>query len=353
MKCTVILVLALVLADSVAAHKAPTHKHAQLIPIPAYRQPYGEAGAQASRQAAKAFLATFDEAARDQFMFTLNAAERAGWSNLPAGIVDRTGIAVAELSDVQRDLLFDFLASSLSEEGYRKVMDIMAAEAFLSNDRRARRLKWDPQNYWISFYGTPSTDTPWGWQYGGHHLVLNISVENNRVETMSPSFVGTEPAVFSLNGVDYVSMVDMHRAGYAVYSALDAEQRAVADAERVPRDVQTGPGKDGAIPPVIGISASKLRNEQRALMLSAIRKWVAIQPSENAVPRMAQIESELDQTHFAWIGDSTLNTPAYMRIQGPTLIIELLSTGGNVGENASGKGHYHSIYRNPAMEYGG
>ncbi|MDP5208541.1 DUF3500 domain-containing protein [Microbulbifer sp. 2205BS26-8] len=44
--------------------------------------------------------------------------------------------------------------------------------------------------------------------------------------------------------------------------------------------------------------------------------------------------------------------PPYMRIQGPTLIIELLSIGGNVGENASGKGHYHSIYRNPSMEYG-
>ncbi|MDP5208540.1 DUF3500 domain-containing protein [Microbulbifer sp. 2205BS26-8] len=182
---------------------------------------------------------------------------------MPAGIVDRTGIAVAELSDEQRGLLFDFLASSLSEEGYGRVMDIMAAEAFLSSDRRARRLQWDPQNYWISFYGTPSAGLPWGWQYGGHHLVLNMSVASNKVETLSPSFVGTEPAVFSLNGVDYASMVDMHQAGYAVYSALDAEQRAEADSERVPRDVQTGPGKGGVIPPVIGIRASKLRNEQK------------------------------------------------------------------------------------------
>ena len=50
---------------------------------------------------------------------------------------------------------------------------------------------------------------------------------------------------------------------------------------------------------------------------------------------MAQIETELDQTNFAWAGSNEVNTPTYMIIQGPTLIIELLSTGGNVSRNAS------------------
>ena len=49
--------------------------------------------------------------------------------------------------------------------------------------------------YWISFYGTPSETSPWGWRFGGHHLGLNLSVEGNRVTSMSPSFVGAKPTI--------------------------------------------------------------------------------------------------------------------------------------------------------------
>ena len=352
MKSLSLIALVLVLATSTTAHEAPTHEHSQLIPIPAYNQPYGEASGGAALQAATAFLASFDDAAKAQFMFDLNAQERAGWSNLPAGIVDRVGISVSELSDEQRRLLFDFLASSLGEEGYESVMEVMAAEAFLSMDKRAARLKWNPENYWVSFYGTPSAGAPWGWQFGGHHLGLNLSIEGNKIETMSPSFVGTEPAVFSLNGVDYEAVMDMHRAGYAVYASLNPAQQAQVDAGNVPEDVLTGPGNDGVTPPIIGMSAAEMTVDQKVLLLAAINEWVSIQPSENAALRIAQIEAELDLITYAWTGSDTVNTPTYMRIQGPTLIIELLSTGGNVGESASGQGHYHTMYRNPTKEYG-
>ena len=36
---------------------------------------------------------------------------------------------------------------------------------------------------------------------------------------MSPSFVGTEPAIFNHYGVDYEAVIDMHLAGYAVFAA--------------------------------------------------------------------------------------------------------------------------------------
>ena len=123
--------------------------------------------------------------------------------------------------------------------------------------------------------------------------------------------------------------------------------------EKIPEDVLTGPGEDGTIPPEKGISASELNANQQALLLAAISEWVSIQPQENAVVRMAQIKSEMSRMKFCWTGSDGVNTPTYMRIQGPTLIIELLSTGGNVGESASGQGHYHTIYRNPTKEYGG
>ena len=75
--------------------------------------------------------------------------------------------------------------------------------------------------------------------------------------------------------------------------------------------------------------------DRRALLLTAIREWVSIQPEENATPRMPAMEAELDRPSYAWIGTDAVNTPYYARTQGPTLFIEPLSTGGNVGGSAS------------------
>lgn len=346
--------LAIGLALPASAHEAPRHAHAALVPIPAWGQPYGEPGGAASLRAAKAFLAGLDAAARAEAVYGLDAEERADWSNLPARFVDRAGIPVGELSDRQRGLLFAFLASSLSEQGYRRVADALAAEAFLSGDGlRAWFAGWAPENYWISFYGTPSEEGRWGWRFGGHHLALNLSLEGGRIVAMSPSFVGTEPAVFALDGVAYEAVVDMHRAGYALYEALDEAQKAAADAGGVPDELAAGAGKDGLVPPAMGLSAAAMSPDQRALLLAAIEKWVSIQPAASAARRMAEIAAGLPRTRFAWTGTDAVNAPAYMRIQGPALLVELLSTGGNVGANARGKGHYHGIYRNPALEYGG
>ena len=33
---------------------------------------------------------------------------------------------------------------------------------------------------------------------------------------LSPSFVGTEPALFTHNGFEYEALADMYRAGYAL-----------------------------------------------------------------------------------------------------------------------------------------
>ena len=335
------------------AHEAPAHEHVQLIPIPAYSLPNGSAGGAAALDAAQALLASFGESAIAELVLDLNAPERSAWSNLPARMVPRAGISVGEMSDPQRRLLFEFLASSLSEAGYRVVAAVMAAEGFLSADRHAGRRGWAAENYWLSFFGTPSANGQWGWQFGGHHLGLNVSIDGGRVTSMSPSFIGAEPAVFEFNGADYEVAVDMHRAGYAVFQALDDAQQRAADARRVPRRVVAGPGKDGRIPDPIGLSAAEMSADQRGLLMAAIGKWVALQPAENAEPRMASIGSELDRVRFAWTGTDAVNAPCYMRIQGPTLIIELLSTGRNVGASATGQGHYHTIYRDPALEYGG
>lgn len=347
-----ILVLSLMFSCGADAHIIQ-NKSAKLVPIPELELPYGPAGAAASRIAAESLIASLGATDRSAILFDIDSADRRRWSNLPAGIFKRVGLSVGEMTTAQQTLLFQFLSSALGREGYQRVSEIMAAEAFLSRDRNARRFQWAPENYWISFYGIPSRDERWGWRFGGHHLAINISVNGDRIVSLSPSFVGTEPASFELDGVEYRVLVGLHEAGYAVYESLSALQKDAAGAGPIPRDIVTGPGEDGFIPRRVGLSANSLNDHQRTLLMSAISKWVHLQPDENANLRMTQLAHDIEEIHFAWSGNNIFNEPAYMRIQGPSLIIEMLSTGGNVGENAIGRGHYHTIYRNPVNEYGG
>lgn len=343
---------AVINAGPVYAHIVKAKPGEEIVPIPPYSAIYGEAGAQSALKAAYALLETFADDQEKAIALGVDAGIRSKWSNLPAAFVERGGTKVGDMSPAQRKTLFNFLSSALSPAGYRKVADIMAAEAFLSTDRRAERLMWSPKNYWFAFYGTPDVDGAWGWQFGGHHLAINMAYANGRIVSMSPAFLGTEPAVFTLDGIRYEVIVDLHQAGEAVFEALNAEQKAAARYPTVPEDILTGPGKDGFIPAATGLQGAELTVDQKRLLLRAIEGWVLVQPNINANARMKEIEAGLTETYFTWIDTSEINTPSYFRIQGPDLIIELLSTGGNVGENAQGLGHYHTIYRRPSREYG-
>ncbi|NVO57439.1 DUF3500 domain-containing protein [Rhodobacteraceae bacterium B1Z28] len=343
--------LATALAGGALAHDAPRVDPANLIPIPAYNAQMQASGA-ASTKAAQAFLETLTDAQREIVMMSVTDAARKKWSNLPAGIVDRSGLRLGDLNADQLGHFFEFLSAALDADGYERVAGTMAAEAYLSTDDQAKRLQWAPENYWLAFYGTPASDQDWAWQFGGHHLGLNLTIKSDRVDTMSPSFLGTEPAIFTYNGVKYENINDMHLAGWTLYDALDAGQKESATLTSVPRDISTGPGNDDVVPPVAGITGADLTEAQQQLLLATIEKWVGVQPDENAEVRMVEIAAELDQVHFAWIGDKEVNTDAYFRIQGPSLVIEMLSYSGNVGSSADGMGHYHTQYRNLENDYG-
>lgn len=342
---------ALLLPLTAFGHRVAT-KASEIIPIPKYAPKGGKANAKVALEAAHDFIRTFDDSQKAKLIFAWDSEERKKWSNLPAKIVKRAGFNFKQMTKNQRELFFVFLASSVGEQGYDRVAKTMAAEGFLSTDPKAERFGWAPENYWVSFYGDVKGAGKWGWQFGGHHLGINMSYDKGKTTSMSPSFLGTEPAFFTYKDVKYHSLVDMHKDGYDLYESLPAEQKKAATYGEIPRDVLTGPGKDGELPPWVGIPAAKLAPKHQAALLELISKWVAVQPDEPYTARMAEIKAELAKTRFAFAGGFGQSVPAYYRIHGPSLIIEMLSLANNVGETAKDLGHYHTMYRNPGKDYG-
>ena len=303
----------------------------------------------AAAAAAIRFLETLEPAQARGAVLPSDSPFIANWSNLPAGILrfERNGVRAGDLRDTQRAALFDFLSAALSREGADLVQGVIAAEGILSDTSRASRFGWSPDNYWLAFFGQPSADGDWRWQFGGHHLAINVAVTGG-VMSMSPSFIGIEPAVFALDGSEVAPLQDRVSAAVALIEALPDEQRKEAIVRRRPREVYAGPGRDGEIPPVEGSLVGSWPAESQRKLLDLIALWVGVMPAAAAERRMVEIEAALPDVRFAWNGRTDGTRAIYYRIQGPTLIIEF-STEGSVG--ASG-GHYHSIYRNPTNEYG-
>ncbi|MXW65365.1 MAG: DUF3500 domain-containing protein [Bacteroidetes bacterium SB0662_bin_6] len=301
--------------------------------------------------AVEALYATLDEDLLEQVKYDLDDEKRRNWSNLPANITDfeRNGIRMGDLNEEQRASVFAVLETSLSTEGFEKVRRIVRADEILAQSSpRAARFGWTEDNYWFAVFGAPSVTEAWSWQFGGHHLAVNVTIDEGRM-FLSPTFLGVEPATFEDGGETFAPLQAELEGGLALVQALDETQQAAAIVTDRPREVYAGAGRDGVVPPTEGALAGEWSSVQQDMLVELIDLWVGMLPETEAEARHAEIAPDLHETRFAWHGPVDGSGSVYYRIQGPRLLIEF-STQGNIGDDA---GHNHSVYRDPTREYGG
>ncbi|MEM7117609.1 MAG: DUF3500 domain-containing protein [Chloroflexota bacterium] len=276
---------------------------------------------------------------------------RQNWSNLPANITDfeRNGIRTGDLDDQQLAALLGFLEAALSSDGYQKTMQIVRADEILGQQspETGDELGWTEDNFWLAIFGTPSATEAWAWQFGGHHLAINVTVKGQDM-VLTPSFLGVEPAVYDDNGEMFAPLKQELEGGIALIAALNANQQAEAVVNERPEEVYAGAGQDGYVPPFEGSNIGTWTDGQQAMLWDLVNLWIGILPDEAAASKLAEAQLDWDETHFAWHGATDGTGSIYYRIQGPRLLIEF-SIQGNIGDDA---GHYHSVYRDTTREYG-
>ena len=286
----------------------------------------GDAAAAAAT--ANRLLQAFDPAQARAAVLPPDSRLIVNWSNLPAGRTrfERNGVRIGDLGDTGRAALFEFLAAALSPAGAELVRGIIAAESALADSPRASRLGWHPDNYWLAFFGEPSADNHWSWQFGGHHLAINVAVTGGAM-SMSPSFIGVEPAKFLLDGAAMAPLRDHATGGVALLGALSGEQRNAAIVAGRPRELYAGAGDDGVMPPMEGSRVAAWPAERQRQLLDLIGLWVEVMPPPAAERRLAEIESELPDVRFVWNGSADGSGSIYYRIPGPNAAHRVLDTG--------------------------
>jgi hypothetical protein len=326
-----VLVLALVVVAGLGAERASMRNVAMM------------------SDAANAFLSSLPQEQRARAAFAFEAPERVRFHFIPPESFERHGVPIKEMGQAQRERAHALLRTGLSQRGYMTATQIMEAEGILQMLEGGRgQFSRDPQLYFVSVFGTPSTTGTWGWRFEGHHLSLQYTIVEGDITVSSPTFLAAKPAEVPdgpRRGMR--ALARQEDAGRAMLSALTPQQRDVAVQADIPvRDVVARVALD--IDPLapVGIQASALDEAQRDILMEIVHAYTDVMTDEIAALRLAKIEDAgVGNLRFAWAGGTKRGEMSYFRVQGPTFLIEFSNT-------MNDPNHIHSGWREFGAEFG-
>lgn len=309
--------------------------------------PASEAGVRATEAMARAadrFLEGLTADQRAVAVFAFEDAERLNWHFIPR---ERRGLPFKHMTEPQRAHARALLETGLGERGMLKAATVIELENVL-RELGGNPTVRDPELYYFSVFGSPSTEGPWGWRMEGHHLSLNFTVARGTLVAIAPSFFGANPArVPSGSRQGLRALPDEEDIARALVTSLDSAQRALAViASAAPRDIITGNSHQVDPLSPAGISTDRLDDGQRAQLVALIDVYLSRVAPELAAARRASLErTDFGRVTFAWAGSLETGAPHYYRVQGPSFLIEYDNTQNNAN-------HIHSVWRDFAGDFG-
>src|SRR5262249_24068422 len=160
------------------------------------------------------------------------------------------------------------LAAVLSKQGYQKVIDIMNADDELVTGKD-NKMKFGTDNFYLAFFGKPSTTEPWMLQFGGHHLGLNVTVVGKN-SVLTPTHAGAQPTTFMRGGKTVRPFGTENDLAFKLVQSLDDNQKKQAIIGAKPKNLVLGPGQDGKKIEAEGVKGSALTEAQRGILLDLI-----------------------------------------------------------------------------------
>jgi hypothetical protein len=317
-------------------------------------------------EAVNALVARMSPEQRRAACFPVDSPQWRNWQNTEL-YVEHHGLRLDEVGEPLREATMAVLRASMSRHGYELSRDVMRLNRFLGDIVGGPAIlgEW---SYIFCLFGEPSQTEPWGWQFFGHHLVLNCFVLGEQM-VLTPAFWGAEPSYADHGPFKGIRLFeDEERAGLKLMRSFSAEQqkRAIVYHSMMGGDLPEGRRhfadnlhlggayQDNRIVPYEGLKGAELSAIQRRDLMTLIEKYLAALPEGPRAARIAEVERHLDETHFCWIGGFSEQSAFYYRVQSPVTFIEFDHHAGVFLTNAEpAKFHVHTIVRTPnGNDYG-
>ena len=310
------------------------------------------------RKAADAFLAALTAEQRTKTLFTVDDDEWRNWMNQHFYV--RQGTGFIDMTDAQKQTALGLLRAALSAKGLKLSQDIMKLNHTLGELNKDNFEEFGEGRYYFTVMGKPSDKEPWGWQLDGHHLIINYFVLGDQV-VMSPAFWGSEPIIAHAGKYKGTAILqDEQTKGLAMINALTEDQRkkAIIQVSKTANHNVGEAYKDNVVLDYKGIRASELSARQKEQLLDLANQYVANQSEGHAKVKMAEVKKHLDNTWFAWIGETGKDSVFYYRIHSPVILIEFdHQNPANLRHLSDprkpNREHIHSVVRTPnGNDYG-
>jgi hypothetical protein len=295
--------------------------------------------------AASAFVDALAPEQRAQAVLPFEEEERFNWHYVPR---DRRGLPFKAMSEQQRSRAHAFLQAGLSQAGYRKATTIISLEEVLRELEGGQGPVRDPELYFFTLFGRPTTEGTWGWRVEGHHVSLNFTVVQGRLIASTPQFLGANPAEVKQGPRQGLRALPAEEdLARELLNSLDPARRAEAViAAEAPRDIITRADRRAEVGEPQGLGVARMDGRQRGLLLALLDEYANAMPDAIAQERLRRLqEAGIDQIHFAWAGSGDRGEPHYYRVQGPTFLIEYDNTQNNAN-------HIHSVWRDFDGDFG-
>ncbi|MCS7483537.1 DUF3500 domain-containing protein [Umezawaea endophytica] len=277
------------------------------------------------------------------------------------------GMRLERLAESDRDRALAVVEASLSPAGYAQVRAAMALNANLGELIDDYRDTLTEFAYWFTVFGTPSADSPWGWQLMGHHVDLHCVFVGGQV-VLAPVFLGAEPTTGTGRFEGVRAFDEETEVALAFRRTLDADRAGEflmgpsLRAEDLPPELAgpwngrhvAGAGGDNLVLPPEGIVAASLTADQLDGLVDLVRVYLGRLPPAQAERDLALVREHLDKTRFAWRGGHDDECAFYYRVHSPVLLVEYDNHPGVfLGNPEPARFHVHTIVRAPnGNDYG-
>ena len=206
----------------------------------------------------------------------------------------------------------------------------------------------DPERYFVSVFGKPSSRGKWGWRIEGHHLSLNFTLEDGKIASATPAFFGANPAEVRTGTREGLrTLAEIEDRALRLVQALTPEQAKVAVvADKAPNDIRAANTPQPPTDEAVGLALKDMNENQHDMIKALVESYAGDMPPEVAHAWMTEIrDAGPAGVKFAWFGPQDRSQGHAYRIQGPTFLIEFNNT-------QNGANHIHSVWRSMLGDFG-
>jgi hypothetical protein len=276
---------------------------------------------EAVRNAAAFFLSTLSDQQVVRIMFPVDDPQWRNWAN--QNYFAREGVSLRDMTQRQKEAALALMRVSLSPRGFDLTRNIMRLNESLAEIIKTH-LTTGEWGYYFTMMGKPSAVDPWGWQFQGPHAIINYFVIGDQV-VMTPLFLGSEPT--RATGGKYKGLAVLQKEqndGLALVRSLPTlqQQQAVLKFSKAGVNNLTEAFKDNVVLDYAGLRTNELSPSTRQRLRDLIALYVGNLSDGHAAVKMNEADRHLDDTWFAWIGGTALDSVYYYRIQSPVICIE-------------------------------